>query len=273
MTMLEWLVAHQSSVQTYCWVGALGLVATWEGWTPRRVLTTTRRRWLNNIGLSMVGMVVSWAALPIAALTLADWAVSEHIGVLNLVGLSPWVSVPLAFLVLDAALYGIHRLSHASDWLWRVHKVHHADLEIDAGTSLRHHPAEFLVVGFAELGLVVVLGAPALAVLTWTALNAVVAVFSHGNVSLSPRWDRLLRLFLVTPDVHRVHHSTEHDEANSNFGAVVPWWDRLFGTYRAQPRAGHDGLRFGIGDEVGAEPSLLGLLCLPLRSPATLART
>src|SRR5215203_6020021 len=172
----------------------------------------------------------------------------------------------LGVVLIDIAIYGQHVMFHAVPVLWRLHRMHHADLEFDVTTGVRFHPVEIVLSMIIKLAVVTALGAPALGVLAFEVLLNATSMFSHGNIALPPRLDRLLRLFVVTPDMHRVHHSIERRETDSNFGFNLPWWDRLFGTYRAAPAAGHDGMTIGISqfrDE--KELRLDRMLLQPLR--------
>jgi sterol desaturase/sphingolipid hydroxylase (fatty acid hydroxylase superfamily) len=165
---------------------------------------------------------------------------------LHALALPPWANVPLAVMALDLAIYLQHVLFHAVPALWRLHRMHHADLEIDVTTGARFHPIEILLSMGIKLGVIAALGTPAVAVLLFEVLLNATSMFNHSNVAM-PAWlDRVLRWIVVTPDMHRVHHSIVVRETNSNFGFNLPWWDRLFGTYRDQPAAGHDGMTIGI---------------------------
>jgi sterol desaturase/sphingolipid hydroxylase (fatty acid hydroxylase superfamily) len=166
--------------------------------------------------------------------------------VLNALDLPSWAAVLLAVTALDLVIYLQHVMFHAVPALWRLHRMHHADLEFDVTTGLRFHPAEILLSMGLKLAAVAVLGPPPVAVLIFEVLLNATAMFNHSNIRLPLAVDRVLRLVVVTPDMHRVHHSIVPQETNSNFGFNLPWWDRLLGTYRAQPAAGHDGMVIGI---------------------------
>jgi sterol desaturase/sphingolipid hydroxylase (fatty acid hydroxylase superfamily) len=183
---------------------------------------------------------------PFAGVGMAFLAQTNGWGLFNLVALPPWLAVPAAVLLLDLIIYGQHVAFHAVPMLWRLHRMHHADLEFDVTTGLRFHPGEIILSMLTKLAAVAVLGAPPLAVLAFEVLLNATSMFNHGNVRIPSGSDRWLRLILVTPDMHRVHHSIDRRETDSNFGFNVPWWDRLFGTYRAQPTLGHAGMTLGI---------------------------
>jgi sterol desaturase/sphingolipid hydroxylase (fatty acid hydroxylase superfamily) len=191
---------------------------------------------------------------------------------LNILPAPPWLAIPAAVLLLDLTICGQHVAFHAMPLLWRLHRMHHADLEFDVTTGLRFHPGEIVLSNLIKLAAVPVLGAPPLAVLTFEVLLNATSMFNHGNVRLPPSLDRALRLVVVTPEMHRVHHSMDRQETDSNFGFNLPWWDRLFGTYRPQPALGH--LRMTLGIDRFRDPRELWLhrmLWQPLRSDA--ART
>jgi sterol desaturase/sphingolipid hydroxylase (fatty acid hydroxylase superfamily) len=173
-------------------------------------------------------------------------AESRGWGLFHLLDTPLWLSLVVSVAALDFAIYLQHRLFHAVPLLWRLHRMHHADLEIDVTTGARFHPIEILLSMIIKLGVVIALGAPAAAVLMFEVLLNATSMFNHGNVRLPLAADRLLRWVVVTPDMHRVHHSILPRETNSNFGFNLPWWDRLLGTYRPQPEAGHDGMTIGL---------------------------
>ena len=162
--------------------------------------------------------------------------------------LPSWIEVVLAVLVLDLAIYGQHVLFHHVPALWRVHRMHHADLDIDVTTGTRFHPVEVVLSFGIKFVTVVAIGASSLSILIFEVLLNATSLFNHSNLRLAPRLERLLRWFVVTPDMHRVHHSIVRRETNSNFGFNLPWWDRLFGTHRPQPEAGHEDMAIGIDE-------------------------
>jgi sterol desaturase/sphingolipid hydroxylase (fatty acid hydroxylase superfamily) len=178
-----------------------------------------------------------------------------------------WLTVPLAVIAMDFVIWLQHVMVHAVPALWRLHKVHHADLDYDLTTGARFHPIEIGLSMLVKFATIAVLGPPVLAVVIFETLLNATAMFNHGNIRLPAGVDRVLRWFVVTPDMHRVHHSVEDDETNSNFGFNLPWWDRLFGTYRAQPRAGHEQMTIGIHGRRDAHEvaRLPGMLMLPFR--------
>jgi sterol desaturase/sphingolipid hydroxylase (fatty acid hydroxylase superfamily) len=222
-------------------------MAGWEVVSPRRSQAIGRWvRWPNNLGVLIIDTILLRLLFPAAAVGTALGGEERSWGLLNSLPLPPWIAVITAVIVLDLAIYFQHVLFHAVPVLWRLHRMHHADLEFDVTTGVRFHPVEILFSMVIKLGVVLALGAPSLAVLIFEVLLSASSMFNHGNVLLPQPIDRILRTIVVTPEMHRVHHSIVPAETNSNFGFNLPWWDRLFGTYRAQPAAGHTGMTIGI---------------------------
>src|SRR5262245_51392623 len=234
-------------VRLSCFGAVLLLMGLWEALAPRRPLTVGRPlRWSGNLGLVALDTLAVRFLIPLGAVGTALVAQERRWGLLNNVALPGWLAVVLAIIALDLAIYLQHVMFHAVPLLWRLHRVHHADLDFDTTTGVRFHPVEILLSMGIKMGAVVLLGAPAVAVLFFEVLLNATSFFNHGNVRL-PAWlDRVLRLVVVTPEMHRVHHSVRWRETNSNFGFNLPWWDYLFGTYRAQPAAGHEGMTIGL---------------------------
>lgn len=245
--MIGFLLTHEPAIRLSCFGGIFVLMAGWELLAPRRRQAVGRgRRWPANIGIVVLDTLLVRLVFPTAAVGMAMVAASRGWGLLPAVRPPVWAAFFAAVVALDLAIYLQHVLFHAVPVLWRLHRVHHADLEIDVTTGVRFHPAETLLSMGIKLGVVATLGAPAAAVLIFEVLLNATSMFNHGNVRLPARMDRALRWLVVTPDMHRVHHSVVQPETNSNFGFNLSWWDRLFGTYRAQPQAGHDGMTIGI---------------------------
>mgnify|MGYP005840360793 CR=1 FL=1 len=247
--MTDTLLANEPLIRVSFFLSVLTVMAIWEVFAARRPQHISRlTRWPNNLLVVVLDTLAVRLVFPVAAAGTAFIASENGWGLLNLVSLPAWLAVIVSVLVLDAAIYFQHRLFHAVPWLWRLHRMHHADLEFDVTTGLRFHPIEIILSMAIKLTVVLALGAPALAVLIFEVLLNATSMFNHGNVRLPHWFDRYLRLFLVTPDMHRVHHSVIVRETDSNFGFNLPWWDRLFGTYRAQPEKGHLGMTIGIED-------------------------
>ena len=243
-------------------------VALWELAAPRRRPTFSRReRWPHNLGLLVVDAIVLRVLAPGAAVAVALLAQQRGWGFLNLLALAPALAFVVAVMLLDLVIYFQHVMFHAVPTLWRLHRVHHADLDFDLTTGTRFHPIEILISIVIKCAAVAAIGASPAAVLVFEVLLNATAMFNHANASLPRVVERWLRWLLVTPDMHRLHHSVEYDESSSNFGFNLPWWDRLFGTYRAQPRLGHDAMTIGVDAFRSADDLRLDqLLIQPFRN-------
>ena len=249
---------NEITVRAGSFVAVFALVALWELLARRRVFAAPRRRWPLNLGLMLLGALLVRALLPLAAIGVAA-AMAEHdIGLFNLTPWPAWLEVLLAVLLLDLAIYAQHVLFHAVPALWRLHRVHHADPVFDVSTGVRFHPLEILLSMLIKMALVAALGAPALAVLVFEVLLSAGALFTHANAGLPAGLDRRARWLLVTPDMHRIHHSQARVETDSNYGFNLALWDRLFGTYRAQPAAGRDAMAIGLAEVPVAAAGRLG---------------
>jgi sterol desaturase/sphingolipid hydroxylase (fatty acid hydroxylase superfamily) len=234
-------------IRLACFASVLVAMAVWEALAPRRVQAIGRAwRWPSNIGVVVVDTVVLRILFPTAAVGFALLAEQRGWGLLNAVAWPASIEVLIAVVVLDLAIYLQHVLFHALPLLWRLHRMHHADLEFDVTTGVRFHPVEIVISMVIKIAVVAALGAPALGVLAFEVVLNATSMFSHSNARLPPAVDRVLRWIVVTPDMHRVHHSILRRETDSNFGFNLPWWDRLFGTYRADPEDGHEGMTLGI---------------------------
>lgn len=227
--------------------GTLTVLALIEILLPRRPLTTSKaRRWFANLGIVALNPLSVRLVFPILPVGMAQLAAEHQWGWLQTVDLPTWLEVAMGVILLDGVIYLQHILHHAVPTLWRLHMVHHADLDYDLTTGLRFHPLEILVSMFIKLTAIAALGPPALAVLIFeVALNAS-SMFNHSNIRIPGAIDKVLRLFIVTPDMHRVHHSVVIRETNSNYGFNFPWWDRLLGTYIDQPVKGHEAMTIGL---------------------------
>lgn len=247
MQFEQFVAAHEPVIRLGFFAGAFVVIALWETLAPRRVLTVAKStRWANNLGLVALNTVLLRLLFPTAAVGVAAFCAANGWGLLNHFKAPPWLAVPLAVLALDFVIWLQHVMVHAVPALWRLHRVHHADPDFDLTTGSRFHPAEMVLSMLIKIATITVLGPPVVAVVIFeVALNAG-ALFNHGNLRLPTGLDRVLRWIIVTPDMHRVHHSVHEDEANSNFGFNLSLWDRLLGTYRAQPREGHQGMRIGL---------------------------
>ncbi|WP_319585051.1 sterol desaturase family protein [uncultured Pseudodesulfovibrio sp.] len=214
---------------------------------PRRPLSEKKgRRWFANLTTAFLSSILTRALIPILPAAVAAYCAAHGIGLLHVISLPPVPAWIVSVLFLDMAIYWQHVLFHRQQLLWRVHRMHHADLDIDASTGIRFHPIEIFLSMLIKLAVVLTLGPPAGAVILFEILLNGCALFNHANVNIPAGTDRVLRLFMVTPDQHRVHHSTNMREANMNFGFNFPWWDRMFKTYKSQPDLGHEGMSIGL---------------------------
>jgi len=261
---LSTLLEHEATLRLSFFIGVFLMMALWESLSPCRTLLVSKpKRWLNNLALVVVNSLLLRLIFPTAAIGMATIAQQQQWGLLNYFELPPALAVVLAVILLDLVIYLQHVLVHALPMLWRLHRVHHADLDFDVTTGLRFHPLEILFSMGVKFAAIILLGPAAVAVLIFEVILNAAAMFNHSNISLPPKLDRALRWILVTPDMHRVHHSVEDDETNSNFGFNLPWWDRLFGTYRDQPRLEQTQMNIGIrGFESVNQCSLLHRLLL-----------
>jgi sterol desaturase/sphingolipid hydroxylase (fatty acid hydroxylase superfamily) len=236
---------NEATIRLLAFLGIFTAVAVWEFLAPQKQLTTSKAiRWFSNISITILGTVIVRGVFPILAASFASE--QSSFGLLNQVFLPYPLKVFLAVLAFDLIIYGQHVMFHSIPLLWRLHMMHHADLDIDVTTGLRFHPLEVLLSMGVKIAAVAIIGPPVLAVIIFEILLNGTSMFNHGNINISQGVDSLLRLIVVTPDMHRVHHSVVIKETNSNFGFNFPWWDRLFGTYRAQPAAGHDEMVIGL---------------------------
>ncbi|MBW8271099.1 sterol desaturase family protein [Caldovatus aquaticus] len=252
------LVAAEPLIRLAAFAGVLLLCAAGEALAPwRRPRLPRRARWPGNLGLVALDGLLLRVLFPTAAIGAALVAEAQGTGLLRRLGAPGWLAVPAAVVLLDLAIYLQHRVFHAVPALWRLHRVHHADPELDATTGLRFHPIEILLSMAIKIAVVSALGAPAVAVLLFEVLLNAGALFSHANLALPGRLDAALRLVLVTPGMHRVHHSVVPAETDCNFGFCLSWWDRLFCTYRAAPAAGEE--RMTVGLAVFRDPAELRL--------------
>jgi sterol desaturase/sphingolipid hydroxylase (fatty acid hydroxylase superfamily) len=257
------LITNESPIRLGLFASIFVLVALWESLAPRRTSEMPRRfRWTNNLALAIVSLFLVRALLPLGVVGLAVFTNERGIGLLNAFAVPYALAVLLSLLVFDLMMYLMHVMFHAVPALWNVHRVHHSDTEFDLTTGLRFHPIQMVLTVPIKFAVVLALGPPVLAVLIFEVLFSAVLMFSHANVRLPARLDRVARWFIVTPDMHRVHHSVEAMEANSNFGFALPWWDRMFGTYLSQPAAGYERMAIGVDQFRAARDAWLDRLLL-----------
>ncbi len=251
--------------------GLLLTMALWETISPRRQWQLSRgARWLNHLTLSVVNTLVVRILIPTTVAAFALILEGRGIGLLNWLNLPVWLSVLAGVLLLDLAIYAQHYWFHKIDFFWRFHRMHHTDLDCDVTTGVRFHPVEIVISMIIKFAVVAVIGAPALAVVLFEILLNATSMFNHSNVKMAHVLDRGLRSVIVTPDMHRVHHSIIRNETDSNFGFNLSVWDRIFGTYRAQPEEGHLGMTIGLPiyrDEI--ENRLDRLITQPFRKIET----
>ncbi|MHB1348403.1 MAG: sterol desaturase family protein [Desulfobulbaceae bacterium] len=243
------IIDHEVLLRLSFFLGIFVSMASWETLSPRRSLSQSKRvRWANNLGLTLLNTFLLRLVFPVAAAGIALHAANRGWGLLNGLPLPGLLGGVLALLFLDLAIYSQHLLFHKVPLLWRLHRMHHTDLDLDVTSGFRFHPLEILLSMAIKMGIVVSIGAPAWSVILFEVLLNGTSLFNHANIALPLQADRLLRLAIVTPDMHRVHHSVIIRETDSNFGFNFPWWDRLFGTYRAQPAAGHTKMALGLAN-------------------------
>ena len=272
MDLNDFIMSNEVPIRLAFFFGILAVMAAWEVLAPNRALTVSKAiRWSNNLALVFLNSFILRLLFPAAAVGMAAFASEQGWGLLNYYSAPAVVAIVVSVIVMDLVIYLQHVLVHAVPVLWRLHRVHHADLDYDVTTGARFHTVEIILSMLIKFATIVVLGPPVVAVVIFEVVLNATAMFNHGNVSLPGGLDRVLRWFVVTPDMHRVHHSVEDDEANSNFGFSLPWWDRLFGTYRAQPRAGHAGMTIGIHTYRSTRQAswLPGMLALPFVGKVT----
>jgi sterol desaturase/sphingolipid hydroxylase (fatty acid hydroxylase superfamily) len=262
-------IRYEPLIRLVCFAGIFAAVALGELAAPRRTLTTSKSaRWFANIGIVVINAVALRIVFPLAAVGIAIVASERGWGLFNNIPIPYWLAVVLSVAFLDFVIYVQHVMFHAIPALWRLHMMHHADMDIDLTTGSRFHPIEILLSMLIKMAMVMVIGAPAVGVILFEILLNGTAMFNHGNIFLPLGLDKVLRLFVVTPDMHRVHHSVLPFETNSNFGFNVPWWDRMMGTYRPQPRKGHEGMTIGLNQfRDPARLTLPRILAMPFVSP------
>jgi len=266
MSFDEFILQNEVPIRLGFFFGVFAVMALWELVAPRRALTVSKAlRWANNLGLVFFNSFVLRLIFPMAAVGVAAFAAQQGWGLLNYYQLPFILAVVLSVVAMDFVIYLQHVLVHAVPVLWRLHRVHHADLDYDVTTGARFHTLEIILSMLIKFATILVLGPPVVAVVIFEVVLNAMAMFNHGNVRLPLGLDRVVRLFVVTPDMHRVHHSVEDNEANSNFGFNLSIWDRLFGTYIDQPREGHTNMTIGIHGyrDPKQVDRLPGMLALP----------
>jgi len=266
MSFDEFVTQNEPAIRLGFFFGIFILMAVWELLAPRKALTISKAlRWSNNIGLVFINTIILRLLFPAGAIGVAAFVVNNGWGLLNYYSLSPAIAVLLSVVAMDFVIYLQHVMVHAIPLLWRLHRVHHADLDFDLTTGSRFHSLEIILSMLIKFATIIVIGPPIIAVVIFEVTLNGMAMFNHANVKLPLTLDRILRLIVVTPDMHRVHHSIEENEANSNYGFNLAIWDRIFGTYIDQPRAGHEGMTIGIHQPRDPKQVTLlpGMLAMP----------
>ncbi len=268
MSLEQTILDNEITIRLSFFLGIFVIMAIWEVIAPRRALTVSKvLRWSSNLGIVVLNSIVLRLLFPAAAVGMAIFAQEQHWGFFNYLQWPHELEILICVISLDFIIWLQHVMVHSIPMLWRLHRVHHADPDYDVTTGARFHPLEIVLSMLIKFATIALLGPPVVAIIIFEVLLNATAMFNHSNISLPKPIDTVMRLFMVTPDMHRVHHSVEDDETNSNFGFNLPWWDRLFGTYAAQPRAGHDDMVIGIhGYNKRSEVSTLpGMLTLPMK--------
>lgn len=265
---MEFFGLSEGTIRLSIFASIFAIMALSEALLPRKARTQSRaRRWFTNWSLVILDTLALRIVFPVLAVGAATYAETRGWGLLNIVTLPLWLEISIAILLLDLAVYAQHVASHKIPMLWKIHKVHHADRDIDVTTGARFHPVEIVLSMAYKLVLVVLIGPAAFAVFLFEVVLNASAMFNHSNVKLPLALDRYLRAIIVTPDMHRVHHSIVRRETDSNYGFFLSGWDRIFGTYIAQPKLGHEGIIIGLEEHQNHEPSgLIWSLLLPFKA-------
>ena len=270
--MTSWMLSNEATVRVAVFLGIFSLMAVWEVLAARRELTIAKgRRWVANLGLVFIDTGIVRLLFPAAAMGMALAAEEFGWGLFHKLNLRDWVAVPLSIVLLDFAMYLQHVMAHAIPVLWRLHMVHHADVDFDVTTGIRFHPIEVALSMLVKLSVVAALGPPVLGVLLFEVVLNGLAMFNHANIRIPAGLDRVLRLIIVTPDMHRVHHSVEDTEYSTNFGFNLSCWDQLLGTYVAAPAKGHDDMTIGLPNFQGSAcQTLPRMLLMPFDKRAAM---
>ncbi|MBI3546951.1 MAG: sterol desaturase family protein [Gammaproteobacteria bacterium] len=270
--MTEFILGHQLIIRLSFFVAILVLMATWEILKPRRVLNISKPyRWTSNLGIVFLNSFILRVIFPAGAVGVALFATDQAWGLFHYFKTPYGLALVLSIVALDFVIYLQHVMFHAVPIFWRLHRMHHADLDFDVTTGARFHPVEIILSMLIKFCVIVVLGAPVLAVIIFEVLLNMTSMFNHSNAFIPLAWDRFIRYIVVTPDMHRVHHSILAHETNSNFGFNLSLWDRLFGTYKNQPDEGHERMTIGIRDfrDPKQASRLDGMLMIPFVGKVT----
>ena len=268
----ESLLEYEPVIRLCAFAGIFAVMALWELAAPRRPLYVSKKlRWFSNLGIVALNTALARVILPMAPVAFAFVAAEHGWGVFNIIEWNVWVELVIVVVLMDFFIWLQHVMVHAIPLLWRLHRMHHADIDFDVTTGARFHPIEIFISMLIKFATIVVLGPSIVAVIIFEVLLNGMAMFNHGNVGLPKSLDKFLRFFIVTPDMHRVHHSIEDDETNSNFGFNLSIWDRIFGTYKEQPRDGQVNMTIGIQQFNTPKQAtwLHGLLIMPFKGKIT----
>ena len=266
--MTEFIIEHESTIRLGFFFGILLVMAIWEILAPRRDLTVNKsKRWVSNLGIVVLNTVVVRILFPTAAAGVAIYSIKQGWGVFNFIETPDWIAILVSVILLDMVIYWQHVIFHKVPVLWRLHRMHHADMDIDVTTGSRFHPIEIIISMLVKFSAVLILGVPVVAIIIFKVLLNLTAMFNHSNVKLPLGMDKVIRFLIVTPDMHRVHHSVIPQETNSNFGFNLSIWDRLFHSYTAQPKEGHNGMTIGLNEyrEEQVAERLPGMLMIPFK--------
>ena len=247
------LIENETQIRLVAFISVFAVMAIWELIAPyRRLRYTKLQRWPHQLLLIIINSVILKLVFPIAAVGIALWAAGEGVGLMNVFSLDPWISIPVSIALLDLAIYAQHRVAHRWVWFWRIHRTHHIDTDFDLTTGLRFHPIEMVISMLYKMFVIVFLGAPAIGVILFEIILSGSSLFNHSNINLPKSIEPITRRLIVTPEMHRIHHSTLADEHNSNYGFFLSCWDRLFHSYTFQ--ASNDDQTMPIGLEMMREP-------------------
>jgi sterol desaturase/sphingolipid hydroxylase (fatty acid hydroxylase superfamily) len=247
--MNDFIITNEAIIRLSAFFSIITIMAIWETLKPLMTLTISKKqRWINNFGLVVLNSIILRILFPTAAVGAAIFAMQHGWGLFNNITLPLWITVIISLIIMDMVIYFQHRIFHKIPMLWRLHLVHHADLNYDLSTGLRFHPIEIVLSMLIKFAIILILGIPIVAVIIFEIILNSLAIFNHSNISFPKKLDRILRWFIVTPNMHRVHHSVEFDETNSNYGFNLSWWDRLFKTYRQQTRAAPTNITIGLSE-------------------------
>jgi sterol desaturase/sphingolipid hydroxylase (fatty acid hydroxylase superfamily) len=266
--MAEFLIDHELQFRQYAFYGCLIFLLFVEELFPKRhIHLAYKTRWTANFGLMLMHMALLRIAIPWIGIELAFKLQQHQIGLFNSIPIPELADLIVGIIILDGFKYALHLLSHKLDFLWRLHRVHHTDVDFDVSTSVRHHPAEAILGTLSECLVIGVFGLSPESLLIWAVAGSTIDLFNHANLRIPLRLDRALRWLVVTPDMHRIHHSAYQVETDSNFSSFLSFWDRMFRSYRANPESSQQSMMIGLEHwRQPAEQSIFSLLLNPFFS-------